>query len=582
MFRDTFVSYSNGVNARNSIDDFEIPWPDFRTFFLSRGDAESTFLIELDHENSQRREWSVAEWQRAVLATSEWLQSRNVGTGGVVATLIGNRAEALLVAYACWMIGACCVPLNPADSLGRHTYILEDSAATLFIYGLAAGPLVDSLDLEGIASVRCEDVPASGAADFGDGFNASPITDPAGLDVPALRVYTSGTTGNPKGVVLTSRNLLTDCDALISRLQWPTDTRVITVLPVHHVNGLVVSSLLPWLAGFSTILCDRFRSERFWTDVTNEGATVCSVVPSLLEFLLKSSETDTHGLREFICGAGPLLVETALEFEQKFEIPVRHLYGLSETTAVVTLMPVMPISERRRWHESYGWPSIGPALSHVEVTVHDADGVEVEEGTRGELVMRGAMIMSGYAGMENETRNSFRGGWFHSGDEGFWIQSDGDRFFFITGRLKELIIRGGSNISPLEVDSVLCSHSAVDFGLAISFENRFYGEEVAAYVVTNSIVSNEELLTYCARYLDYARQPKVIIQGDEIPYTATGKAKRIELKARLAPELAKYREKQFRRSKSPASLHVENHEESASLRSRTESPEATQKGAADD
>jgi long-chain acyl-CoA synthetase len=145
----------------------------------------------------------------------------------------------------------------------------------------------------------------------------------------------------------------------------------------------------------------------------------------------------------------------------------------------------------------------------------------------------------------------FQGGWFHSGDEGFWQHGpDGRPYFFITGRIKELIVRGGSNVSPFEVDSVLRSHPAVEYALAVPFENRFYGEEIAAYVVPNREVTEAEILAHCARYLDFARCPKVVVFGDDVPYTATGKAKRLELKQRLAGALREYRDVQFRRSRS--------------------------------
>ena len=549
------------VTASASVDGYQIPWTSFAEFFLDRADDTCCFLIELDHAIDTRREWSVAEWRDHVLRTAAWLQDAGVGPGDAVSTLLGNTADALAVAYGSWVLGACCVPLNPADSAERHAYILEDSGSSLFVQGDEMMPhLPTRTGLNGVRMVYASALPGHDGEQASTSDETSGFSLPeADIGAPALRIYTSGTTGLPKGVVLTAANLLTDCDALHQGLAWPDDTRILTVLPIHHVNGLVISSLLPWFDRYTTVLCDRFRSDRFWSDVTEEQATVCSVVPSLLEFLLSTPGEAANGFREVLCGAGPLLTDTALEFEQRFQVPIRHLYGLSETTAVVTLMPAMDRDARRRWHRSYGSPSIGPALPHAHVTVHDSAGNEAEQGLRGEIVVRGAMVMSGYIGMATVTTDAFRDGWFHTGDEGFWIADEsGDPYMFITGRMKELIIRGGANVSPLEIDVVLRSHPAVDFGLAISFENRYYGEEIAAYVVTNKPVTNEELLAHCARYLDYARQPKVIVQGDEVPFTATGKAKRLELRSRLAPLLAPYRDRQFRRS-TPCSNYPAHH-----------------------
>lgn len=539
------------MNVRANIDDLSFPWGSFAQFFLDTVDEDARFLTELNHATGSRTEWTGGTWRDRVLATAVWLGEHGVDAGDAVATLAGNSADALAVAFGAWVRGACCVPLNPADGAERHAYILEHSGARLLVHSIAAGEIPTPLAATAAELRTTAELPLTPQVDGSTLCQQDRAS--LGLEAPALRVYTSGTTGQPKGVVLTARNLLTNCDGLREALDWPSDTRVLTVLPIHHVNGLVISSLLPWYARFSTVLCDRFRSERFWDDVINEGATVCSTVPSLLEFLLDSPGSAPECFREILSGAGPLLTDTAIEFEDRFGVPLRHLYGLSETTAVVTLTPRMDEEARRAWHRAHGAPSIGVSIPHAEVAIHDYDGRPVPAGERGEIVIRGAVVMKGYADLPQETADAFRGGWFHSGDEGFCVEdTEGRSFFFITGRIKELIIRGGSNIAPLEVDAVLRAHPAVDFGLAVPFENRYYGEEIAAYVVTNSPVSNEEILAHCARYLDFGRQPKVVIQGDEVPFTATGKAKRLELKRQLAAELEPYRDRQFRRSAASA------------------------------
>jgi long-chain acyl-CoA synthetase len=214
-------------------------------------------------------------------------------------------------------------------------------------------------------------------------------------------------------------------------------------------------------------------------------------------------------------------------------------------------MPALPDRDRRHWHAEFGFPSIGSPLPHTQMAVlHPVTGRPAPAEVRGELAVRGAIVMRGYANRPDATAEAFRGGWFHTGDEGFWRPGpEGRPVFFITGRLKELIIRGGHNISPFEIDEVLRAHPRVKFALAVPFEHRVYGDEIAAYVVADGPLTEQDILDHCAARLDFAHQPKVVVFGDDVPYTATGKAKRLELKARLAPALATYREAIFRRPK---------------------------------
>ncbi|MGH3274523.1 MAG: class I adenylate-forming enzyme family protein [Streptosporangiaceae bacterium] len=538
------------MDPRQPVDDYFVPWDNFTQFFLSRTDDSSIFLIELNHELHTRNEWTVAQWRERVFSAAQRLSDIGIRQGDSVAALAGNTADALTLAYACWVTGACYVPLNFADSQTRLSYIVADSEARALIYE-------NSWEARAIEISRSStDVVLCTARDLTRGTgDPAEVTarrlqfSSSSLDATALRIYTSGTTGTPKGVVLSAESLLVDADALARVTGWDETTRVITVLPVHHVNGLIISSLLPWFISGSTVLCDRFRTELFWEDVAKESATVCSVVPTLLEFMLSTPAEAPVSFREMVCGAGPLRIETVLDFEQEFQRPVRHLYGLSETTAVVTLMPEMESNTRRYWYREFGFPSIGPAVPHARLAVVDPDGNELGPGARGELVVRGRMVMAEYASESRATMEAFRHGWFHSGDEGFWQPAPGgEPYFFITGRIKELIIRGGVNISPFEVDEILRQHPQVRYALAVPFESRIYGDEIAAYVVAEGIVSEADILTHCARFLDHSKCPKVVIFGEDVPYTATGKAKRLELKQRLRPQLEAYRDEPFRRS----------------------------------
>jgi long-chain acyl-CoA synthetase len=352
-----------------------------------------------------------------------------------------------------------------------------------------------------------------------------------------LIVYTSGTTGNPKGVLLAHGNLLADAEGISSWHAITADARMMCVLPIHHVNGTVVTLVTPMYAGSSTVLNRKFQSGTFFPRLAAENVEVVSVVPTLLAFLIQADidtqQYDLTRFRHIICGAGPLTCELAERFENQYNFPIMHGYGLSETTCYSCFLPIhLSSEEHRSWLVDHGFPSIGVPIPQNEMAIHDTNGNALPQGERGEIVIRGHNVMLEYYANEEANRNAFTFGWFRSGDEGFWMQGpDGLPYFFITGRIKELIIRGGVNISPLEIDEVINSHPKVDAGIAVGFENNWYGEEVGAYVRKgDSSLTEEELLTYCREHLPFHKAPKIVVFGDDIPVTSTGKYQRNRVK----------------------------------------------------
>jgi long-chain acyl-CoA synthetase len=299
----------------------------------------------------------------------------------------------------------------------------------------------------------------------------------------------------------------------------------------------------------------KFSTGDFWGVVTRDRVRVVSVVPTLLQFLLHAGPptggTDISGLRHVICGAGPLTCELAANFEKAFGVPIVHGYGLSETTCYSCFLPLdLSAEEHAGWLADHGFPSIGVPLPVNEMAIHDAGGRALGERERGEIVIRGHNVMREYSAGREVNEQTFGHGWFRSGDEGFFIRDGRGRpYFFITGRLKELIIRGGTNISPFEIDEVLMNIPGVRAGLAVGFDNDWYGEEVGAFVqrAEGSSISADQVIAECRKVFAFQKCPKVVLFGDQVPVTSTGKYQR----NRLKPLFASWKSTQFSEGRKP-------------------------------
>lgn len=555
---------------RMSGEPFGLPWASFAEFFRARVYdprlVDRTLLTYSDEDAHVRRSYTYAEFGMLVEGTVAFLHDRlGLRRGDRIATVLFNHDLTVLVYFAAWRMGAAVVPINVDEPLEKKRYILEHSEAVALLCwphyyeelaqlqrDLPALREVVALGDEGfLQTAHHANRPGHASVEPQPGRS----NQASRLDDDALIIYTSGTTGPPKGVVLTVANLLVDADGISQWHGFGVGDRLMCVLPIHHVNGIVVTLVTPFYCKGSILLTRKFRSAGFWRRVHEEQVTCVSVVPTLLEFLLSADEDlARYQLDRFaglICGAGPLLRETALRFEERFRFPIRHGYGLSETTCYSCFLPNdLSHVEHQRWLSAYEFPSIGLPIAHNLMAILDDRGQAVGERVRGEICIRGRTVCSGYFKRPDANEAAFQWGWFRSGDEGFYVLDERGRpFYFISGRMKELIIRGGVNISPLEIDDVLQGHPAVRFAMAVAFENRYYGEEIAAYVVPKNPASpplETELLAHCRGRLPFAKQPKVIILGQEVPFTSTGKPKRLELRARLAEQLMPYRDRQFK------------------------------------
>ncbi len=526
-----------------------LTYKDIRELIRKRKDNDRNYLTYID-ENDNRVELSYAEFIELVVGCARFLQKHGLRHGDRISTISHNHWHTVVQYFAAWLLGLVVVPVNLAEDDERIAYILANAKVELaFIradHKERLRKIFETYDnLKHIETVICEDKT--------DNFirleQDLELKEKSLADSEALIVYTSGTTGTPKGVVLSQRNLLEDARSIAQWHNIDENVKMMCVLPIHHVNGTVVTMITPFFTGGSTVLNQRFRTDRFFPIINEEKVHIVSVVPTLLQYLInyysESEKDDTPSLRHIICGAGPLTVNTAETFEERFEIPVIHGYGLSETTCYSSFLPVdLEKDEHHKWLTEFDYPSIGVPVPANEMAIHDEKGNSLPEKERGEIVIRGVNVMLGYYSNKKANVKAFQNGWFRSGDEGFYISDEKDRhYFFITGRLKELIIRGGVNLSPLELDEVINMVPGVKVGIAVGFENKWYGEEVGAYVQMEENVEEDEetVLKFCREYLPHDKCPKVVVFGDRMPVTSTGKYQR----GKVADRFEKWRDIQF-------------------------------------
>lgn len=540
------IDHARSVTDPVSARSFE----DFKELLKSRSSDDRTYLVYID-ENDNRVEVSYADFVEEVRGCALFLKDRGLRRGDRIATISQNHWQTVIQYFAAWALGLVVVPVNLGEDDERISYILEKGEVELVFMRAEYKERMIGIfnlydNLKHIETVLCEESTDNFCKKEGD----LKLEDQTFAESDALIVFTSGTTGDPKGVVLTQRNLLEDSDSIAGWHNIDEETRMMCVLPIHHVNGTVVTLITPFYAGGSVVLNQRFRTSRFFPIIAEEGVHIVSMVPTLLQFLnnyyAEKERPETPTLRHVICGAGPLTVQVAETFEERLGVPVIHGYGLSETTCYSCFVPLdIDMEEHKKWRSDHGYPSIGVPIPANEMAIHDEEGEPMAEGERGEIVIRGVNVMEEYYNNKKANEKAFKHGWFRSGDEGFYLNDgQGRPFYFITGRLKELIIRGGVNLAPLEIDEVINKAPGVKAGIAVGFDNEWYGEEVGAYVELEEGAEEEEeaILKFCRRYLPFDKSPKVVVFGDQIPVTSTGKYQR----RKVTHLFKKWKEVQFR------------------------------------
>jgi long-chain acyl-CoA synthetase len=466
-------------------------------------------------------------------------EAKGVAPGDRVAVLAPNRLEIPVLVLALMRLGAVVVPLNPTASPEDWAYILAHSKAR----GLAAARDLDArvpaaarpsftLFVEDLFQARSAPAPPSVYASF--------------AERPAIVLYTSGTTGNPKGVTLRQRNLLANGWSM-ARNFGLSGTTQLAVLPLYHAHAFGFGLMTALVTGGHLVFTERLEPFT-WTEVVRlESVEVTSVVPSLLPMLLAArvARSKAPTLKRILVSSAPLAVDVARDFEDKTEIPLIQGWGLSEYTNFACCMPV-DVSDDEHKKLLFGWevPSIGPALEGSEVRVVDPNRAPVGEGVRGEMQIRGHSTMLGYLDDSDATARTLDGeGWLSTGDEGFFRVHEGRPVYFISGRLKEIIIRDAEKYSPLAIERRLVEAVPELSGklVALGFSHKMHGEEVGLYVESEAYLDGPLMarLIGAVEAMPVAERPKVIVHGGEaIPRTHTGKIQR----RRMQPWFASYQE----------------------------------------
>ena len=454
------------------------------------------------------------------------LDARGVGAGEVVSFLLPNGVAAASIFLGAMYAGRVVSPVSLIASDGDVEYTLAHSRSRIvFVAKEHAERLRAIVSRASLATqlvdtdVDALDLPRSSGA----------ALPPIAATDPAMLMYTSGTTGRPKGALLSHANMIAAGRAVSDWQRLAPGDRVLSSLPLYHVNGQCIATISPLVSGGSIVMPHRFSASRWWPLVERYRPTWLNFVPTIIAYLLHGpdltpSQADAaRAVKYGRSASAPLPPEQHREFERRFGIPVIEAMGLTECASVAFCNPLDPAKRK------YGSPGLPLGM---QARVVARDGSALGNGERGEIELRGDNVMLGYFESPDATAAAIRpGGWLATGDIGY---RDDDGFYFITGRLKELIIKGGENIAPREIDEALLRHPAVLEAAAVGVADDDYGQEILGCVVLKpgAQCSEDALREHCVAQLGRYKTPRYFRFVDELPKGPSGKVQRLKL-ARL-------------------------------------------------
>jgi len=462
--------------------------------------------------------------RQQVMAMADALAAAGIRHGNRVAIVQPNGLPAIVCFLAAATAGTA-APLNPTYPYEEFYFFLQDTSAHLLLCPHMGAEQARAAAIDRGIRVMSVVMDPQGTVHIVQQRSGTPATLPTADDV-ALILHTSGSTGRPKRVPLRQSNLAISACNVANTYSLSRDDVSLCIMPLFHIHGLVASTLAPLFSGGTVVVPTKFNPLTFWRTVHDHHVTWYSAVPTMHQLLLARAHGHKHhaGTLRFIRSASaPLAPEVIHKMEEIFSVPFVEAYGMTEASHQMSSNPLPPK------HRKPG--SVGPA-SGIQISIMDAKGNHLPSGRRGEVVIKGPSVFDGYENNPEANAASFVEHWFRTGDQGVL---DADNYLHLTGRIKDLIIRGGENVAPREVDEVLLAHAAVAEAVTFGMPHPTLGEEVAAAVVLHEpgAAHESDLLKHCRERLAEYKCPKKVFIVQSIPLTSTGKVRRKQVASSL-------------------------------------------------
>jgi acyl-CoA synthetase (AMP-forming)/AMP-acid ligase II len=464
-----------------------------------------------------------------VLSLAAQFQKMGVKKGDRAALLFPNCTEMAIAYFACAAIGAVSVPLNNRLTAKDLIYMINDSSAVLFLTGYQFWEI--SQEIRGALSSVKEVVYAGPERKEGADYFADLVNDPSRPVLPDLSpddtatiMYTSGTTGLPKGAMMSHRNIFSNARNCGAALNYKESDRTLIVVPLFHVTGLNSQLVAFVYVGGTCVIMKAYKTAEMIKAIRELKITVLFNVPTMYVLMLINEslqDDDLASVRLAAYGGAPMDKETITRLKERFGMDLYNAYGLTETSSLTTVLPACDALRKA--------PAVGLPVSGVQVKAIDPHGREVKPGEPGELLINGPNVVQGYFNKPEVTQKSIIDGWLHTGDV---ARIDEEGYVFIVDRLKDMIVRGGENIYSLEVESALNAHPKVLESAVVPEPHKIFGEVVKAFVVLrpDEQTSADDIIDFCRRHMADYKVPAKVVFVPELPRNPGGKVTKNKLK----------------------------------------------------